>query len=544
MPDKIHDVAIVGFGPVGQLLAILLGRQGHEVLVLERWPEPYPKPRAVHFDHEIGRIFQAAGVAEQVMAITDPVPDFYEWRNTSGESLLRIDWSGIGESGWPTANFFSQPDLELVLAEAAQSITSVTVLRGHEVIDIAEHADHAEITAATPEGERGFAARWVIGADGANSFVRRAMGVATTDLGFFFDWLIVDTIPHDDQRWSPMNWQLCDPVRPTTIVSGGPGRRRWEFMRLPHETVAELNTTETAWRLLEPWGRNPDNSSIERHTVYTFQAQCVDTWRSGRLLLAGDAAHLMPPFAGQGMCSGLRDALNLSWKLNLVLHNVADPGLLDSYSTERSAHVRHAIDMSIALGEVICVLDEHVAAQRDLRMIAGEADPARVLPPGAPPVLGDGVLHHDRDHALPGSVGQLVPQRRIAQGTAVGLLDDIAGSGFKILTDGPVADIVLTDDQWAFLDEIEAVVLQLSTDGRYGTFADLDNEYLPWLRERDAVAAVLRPDFYLYGMACAPIQLGELVDELRAQLRPDFRSVPPVTGEFAQLLQRRSTESR
>ncbi|MFB7718911.1 bifunctional 3-(3-hydroxy-phenyl)propionate/3-hydroxycinnamic acid hydroxylase [Nocardia sp. NPDC056100] len=543
MPNKIHDVAVVGFGPVGQLLAILLGRAGHDVLVLERWPEPYPKPRAVHFDHEIGRIFQAAGVAEQVMAITDPVPDFYEWRNRAGESLLRIDWSGTGESGWPTANFFSQPDLERVLAQVAEGISSVTVLRGHEVIDLAEHGEHVEITAGSADGERAFAARWVIGADGANSFVRRAMGVPITDLGFFFDWLIVDTLPHDDLRWSPMNWQLCDPARPTTIVSGGPGRRRWEFMRLPTETVADLNTTETAWRLLEPWGRTPANTGIERHTVYTFQARCVDTWRAGRLLLAGDAAHLMPPFAGQGMCSGLRDALNLSWKLNLVLHNIADPALLDTYSTERSAHVRHAIEMSIALGEVICVLDEHVAAQRDLRMIAGDADPARVLPAGAPPVLGHGVLHREPDGTLAPGVGQLVPQHRISQGQAIGLLDDIAGSGFKILTDGPVADIVLTDDQWAFLDEIEATVLQLSTDGRYGTFADLDNAYLPWLREHHAVAAILRPDFYLYASAPTPPALGDLIDELRAHLRPAYRTTAPVTGALAELLHP-STEPR
>jgi flavoprotein hydroxylase len=231
--DAEFDIAIVGFGPVGQLLALLLGRNGHRVLVLERWQQPYDRPRAVHFDHEIGRIFQAAGIAKEVMAITDPVQDFYEWRNALGDSLVRIDWSGIGLSGWPTANFFSQPDLERVLAAAAEAVPSVTVLRGHQVVGLAEHAEGVEIESRTEsEDTRKFHARWVIGADGANSFVRDRMPGATTDRGF------------------------------------------------------------------------PGNTTIERHTVYTFQARWADTWRAGRLLLAGDAAHLMPPFAGQGICPG------------------------------------------------------------------------------------------------------------------------------------------------------------------------------------------------------------------------------------------------
>jgi flavoprotein hydroxylase len=502
---RTHDVAIVGFGPVGQLLALLLGRQGHDVLVLERWPHPYDKPRAVHFDHEIGRIFQAAGVAEDVMAITDPVPDHYEWRNAEGEALVRIDWSGDGPSGWPTANFFAQPDLERVLAKWVEALPGVTVLRGQQVVELDQHADGVRLT--TPDAR--FDARWVIGADGANSFVRERLGCTVTDLGFFFDWLIVDTVPHEQREWSPMNWQLCDPARPTTIVSGGPGRRRWEFIRLPGETVEELNTPETAWRLLEPWGRNPGNTTLERHTVYTFQARWVDEWRAGRLLVAGDAAHQMPPFAGQGMCSGLRDAVNLAWKLDLVLRGISRPDLLDTYTSERRAHVRHAISMSIALGEVICVLDKDAAAERDRRMIAGGADPARVLPPMPPPVLGDGVLHREADGTRPPSVGQLTPQYRVRHQGASDPLDDVTGFGFTLLTDG---ERILGEDRLAFLADIGASVVALTPE------TDLDGGYLPWLREQGAVAAVVRPDFYLYGTASTEAGLNDLVDQLRTQL--------------------------
>ncbi|MTD55232.1 bifunctional 3-(3-hydroxy-phenyl)propionate/3-hydroxycinnamic acid hydroxylase MhpA [Amycolatopsis pithecellobii] len=501
MPSRTHDVAIVGFGPVGQLLALLLGRQGHDVLVLERWPEPYDKPRAVHFDDEIGRIFQAAGVVDDVMAITDPVPDHYEWRNAGGEPLLRIDWSGTGPSGWPTANFFSQPDLERVLSKRVETLSTVDVQRGQEVVDLSQDENGVRLVTSSEE----FHARWVIGADGANSFVRGHIGVPSTDLGFFFDWLIVDTVPLDEREWSPMNWQLCDPVRPTTIVSGGPARRRWEFIRLPGETIEELNTPETAWRLLEPWGRHPGNTALERHTVYTFQARWADEWRAGRLLLAGDAAHQMPPFAGQGMCSGLRDAINLAWKLDLVLRGVAEPGLLDTYTSERRAHVRHAISMSIALGEVICVLDEDKAAERDRRMIAGGADPARVLPPMPPPLLGDGVR-------LP-TAGHLTPQHRVHYGGTSGLLDDVTGFGFTILTDGLAPDDLLDESRLAFLTEIGATVVPLTEEN------DLDGAYLPHLREHGHVAAVIRPDFYLYGAATVPGEVSGLVDQLRAHLR-------------------------
>ncbi|WP_040865412.1 bifunctional 3-(3-hydroxy-phenyl)propionate/3-hydroxycinnamic acid hydroxylase MhpA [Nocardia exalbida] len=518
--STVYDVAVVGYGPVGQLLARLLGRQGHRVLVLERWPRPYDRPRAVHFDHEIGRIFQAAGIAEEVMAITDPVPDFYEWRNADGDSLVRIDWSGIGPSGWPTANFFSQPDLERVLAAAAESEPTVTVLRGHQVTGLAKGRDHVELHARTDSaGTREFRARWVVGADGANSFVRQHLPGDTTDLGFFFDWLIVDVLPHEERQWSPMNWQLCDPARPTTIVSGGPGRRRWEFMRLPDETVDELNTLDTAWRLLSPWGRHPGNTTIERHTVYTFQARWSDTWRAGRLLLAGDAAHLMPPFAGQGMCSGLRDAMNLSWKLDLVLRGSAVPNLLDTYSSERAAHVRHAVDMSMALGEVICVLDADEAARRDERMIAGAADPARVLPAGAPPVLGDGVLQYDSNRRRLSTVGHLTPQYRLRHGGITALLDDLTGYGFTVLTDGNCAEHAFDDSQWAFLDEIDATVVPLTPNGASDTWADIDDAYLPHMREHGHIAAIIRPDFYLYGTARTTAELSELVDQLREQLR-------------------------
>ncbi|MEE4544846.1 bifunctional 3-(3-hydroxy-phenyl)propionate/3-hydroxycinnamic acid hydroxylase [Streptomyces sp. V4-01] len=524
-PAETCDVAIVGFGPVGQMLALLLGRAGHRVVALERWPQPYDLPRAVHFDDEVGRIFQNAGIAAEVASVTDPVPDHYEWRTAAGEPLVRIDWSGTGPSGWPVANFFSQPDLEAVLTRAACAQPTVTVHRGHDVVALHERADRVRLTARTTSGEqRVLDARYVVGADGANSFVRSRMNVAVTDLGFFYDWLIVDTLPHDFDQvpWSPMNWQLCDPARPTTVVSGGPRRRRWEFMRLPGENVEQLNTVESAWELLAPWGRTPGNTTIERHAVYTFQARWADRWNQDRLLLAGDAAHQMPPFAGQGMCSGLRDAANLSWKMDLVLRGLAGACLLDTYTSERSVHLQHAVGMSMALGQVICVLDPAQAAERDARMIAADADPARALPPAPPPVLGDGVLQHGPDGSRAPDVGHLTPQFPVAHAGRTALLDDLTGPGFTLLTDGAGPLDALDETDRAFLDSIGTTVVPLSSEpSASGGYLDTEGAYLGHLVAHGHTAALIRPDSYLYGATALPHELPGLVAQLRTQLAAD-----------------------
>src|SRR5262249_28624014 len=187
-----------------------------------------------------------------------------------------------------------------------------------------------------------------------------------------------------------------------------PGRRRWEFMRLPGESIEELNSEATAWRLLTPWGVDPGNATLERHTVYRFQARWVDTWRQGLLLLAGDAAHQMPPFAGQGMCSGLRDAINLAWKLDLVLSGTASDDLLDTYASERVPHVRAMIDFSMELGKVICVADRAAAAARDAMLIAALEAGQRSAPP--PSIgLGPGVQLDGAPQA-----GQLFLQGRVS----------------------------------------------------------------------------------------------------------------------------------
>ncbi|SDC04303.1 flavoprotein hydroxylase [Raineyella antarctica] len=532
MNDTMYDAVIVGAGPVGLSLGRMLGLNGHQVLILDRWPQPYPLPRAVHFDDEIGRIFQSMELTDQIKAVSEGVPDFYEWRNAEGETLVRIDWSGTGPCGWPTASFFSQPQVEALLADAVEAMDNVTLMRAAEAVGIEERDDSVRVTLhSTQIGQTTVDARFVVGCDGAKSFVREHLGTTMHDEGFFFDWLIVDVMPKDDVEWSPQNWQSCDPARPTTLVSGGPGRRRWEFMRLPGETRAQMNTPEKAWQLLEAWGRTPENTELERHALYTFSARWAEKWNSGRLAIAGDAAHQMPPFAGQGMCSGLRDAANLAWKLDRVLRGESTQELLDTYTSERKAHLQHAIAMSVELGRVICVLDVEIAAERDARMLAGGADPAKVLPISALPVLGEGVCAEDL--GIPDLRGTLAPQFPVDRDSRTDLLDDITGPGALLLVPGtmPAAD----QHDPALLDQLVRLEVQPLAIAVTGS-ADLQDPtgaWTDWFTQNRVAAVLIRPDHYIFGAVTDIAELSQLVDEYQDRIAASTSSLEAVRAASA-----------
>jgi 2-polyprenyl-6-methoxyphenol hydroxylase-like FAD-dependent oxidoreductase len=493
MTEIDADVTVVGLGPTGTTLAILLAQSGHTVLALERWPEAYALPRAVHFDHEVGRIFQSCGIGPELRAISEPA-DVYEWRNAAGTTLLRFGRAGDGPSGWPASSMFHQPALEALLQRRAAELPGISVRRGVEVTGVAQQADHVAVTAA--DGTE-VTTRYAVGCDGANSTVRTLLGIDVHDLGFFYDWLIVDVVLDEPRVFDPINVQICDPTRPTTAVSGGPGRRRWEFMRLPHESLDELNDEQRAWELLAPWDVHAGNARLERHAVYTFSARYAEQWRLGRGLLAGDAAHLMPPFAGQGLCAGARDAANLAWKLDLVLTGRADDALLDCYQVERLPSAKQAIDFSMELGKVICVPDPGEAAARDEAMAAAVGDePAEA--PGLPDIDA-GCIHGSAPHA----------GIQMVQGTVAGRpCDDVHGAGWRLLT-------VAVDD-----DPVDTDLLTwfASIGGRVVALSDPDPISARWFTEHDTLYALQRPDFYLYGTAETPADASVLLRDLRRDL--------------------------
>jgi len=526
MNDLMYDVAIIGYGPTGQMLSLLLGEGGYRVAVFERWPNLYPQPRAVHYDHEIARVFQAAGIAETLASVVES-GGVYEWRNARGETLLSFDWSEQSVSGWPSSTMFSQPQLEAILDSSVKGLPGVTVYQGWAAEQVAQTQDTVHVQArkqvVTASGELAPAddllsvrARYVVGADGANSFLRQHMRTSLTDLGFLFDWLVVDVIPHEQRAWNPPNVQVCDPSRPTTVVSGGKGRRRWEFMRLPEESVESLNNAETAWQLLAPWDITPQNATLERHALYTFRARWAESWRDGRFLLAGDAAHQMPPFAGQGMCAGVRDAVNLAWKLDLVLSGQAEESLLDSYTSERLPHVQSTIQFSVDLGRIICISDPEAASMRDEAMIAARQQAAQGEPPPTFPP-GPGIFLEGDPLA-----GQMFLQREVAREGSRGLFDDLVGSGFCLIsTVGDPARHLSPDDQ-AFFTSIGGQLVSISTseDEHADYVMDLSGAYTEWFADHSCAVELTRPDWAMYGTAPHLADAVTLVGSLREQLHP------------------------
>jgi hypothetical protein len=344
------------------------------------------------------------------------------------------------------------------------------------------------------EAAREIHARFVVGCDGAGSFVRRAMGAHYEEMGFSADWLVIDIRPKDPADWNADLLQICDPARPTTLVASGPGRRRLEFMMLPGETKAELNQPARVWELMRPWGWTPDNALLERHAVYTFGAGIADRWRVGRMLLAGDAAHLTPPFAGQGLCAGLRDVASLAWRLHEVLRGRAQEQLLDTYPSERLPHVRVFTEFSVMLGGVICVLDAAAAAGRDAHMLGPGADAEDRYPD--PPLSPSSVLR-----AADPQAGRLSLQGRIAVNGSEGLFDDLGGGGFVLLGLDHDPEAALAPEQRQFLQRMDIKVVGI---GAGTAVHDVDGSYRDWFASLGTRAVIVRPDFYVFGAGEAP----------------------------------------
>lgn len=516
--DLDCDVAIVGYGPVGQTLAALLGQAGHRVIAVDRYPTAYLLPRAIRFDHELMRIFQGIGAIPDFEHDIAPA-DHYLWFGAEGQLILDIDNRAPAPSGWSRDYVFYQPTLEDALDLAARAVPTVSVQRGWEVVGLDQTEEFAELQ-LREHGEKGpidggatrtLRARFVIGADGANSFVRNTLGIEREDLGFCEQWFVVDVRPHDiaDFAHLPVAAQYCDPARPHVAVLTGPRHRRWEFMLLPGDDVTEFRSSPTkAWELLAPY-ITPDQGTLIRQAVYEFRSRLTNTLRSGRFFLAGDAAKQMPPFMAEGMCSGVRDAANLAWRLDLALRGLIGEQALDSYTSERQGQNRATVTVSLQMGQVSCTVDPQAAAARDAAFLAGD-----VPPPVAVPPLGAGILHNPGTDPI---AGRLSVQGRIELAAGSGLVDDLVGHGFRLVLAQGDATEALGADRMAFLDLIGTTIVTLDPS-MPGAAKDLDGALTSWLADNGLVAALSRPDFYAFGGVGTLADLSDLVDDLRAQV--------------------------
>ena len=526
MPESLtYDALIVGYGPVGATVAALLVRHGLRVAVAEQATGVYDKPRAITLDHEVMRVFQACGAAGEIEKFTAPHP---------GTHYLGVDRDVIRiydpqppphPLGWPPSGTFVQPAVEAALRACVARSGQADIFLATRAVAFTPHDDGVEVTLRGPHSEpdRVVSARYLLGCDGANSFVRKQLGIGHEDLAFDEWWMVVDVrltrpvdLPHKCM-------QYCWPARPATFIVGPGNLRRWEIKLLPGEAPEDFDAPHNVRKQLARFV-DPDAIEIWRSAVYRFHALVAERWRAGRVFLLGDACHQTPPFMGQGMCAGIRDAANLAWKLALVRRAGAHDSLLDTYEVERKPHVETLVGFAKKAGEVIGELDVDAALARDAmlrgQLARGEQETVRQR---FIPNLTTGVL----DAASPDVAGTLFVQPRVhadaqdgAQlGTGDPLLDDVVAPRFLLVTATAQAQAWLTPQALGLWRRIggERVVIGGQTDPTAGGIhhlAERGDLFAGWMRRHGATAVVVRPDRYVYGTASDRGALNRMMESL------------------------------
>jgi 3-(3-hydroxy-phenyl)propionate hydroxylase len=476
-------VVIVGAGPVGATAATLLGQYGVECLVLDRWDGVFPQPRAVHLDDEIYRVLVRLGVAEQFAAVSRPTRGL-QLIDRNHRVFAEFDRAGDrGPHGHPMANMFDQPELEELLRTNLKDQATVSLRGNVEVTDVTQdgqgrvRVDFSDRLTGEPES---VLATYVLGCDGANSVVRTAIGATMEDLDFEQRWLVVDVASRVElDQWDGVH-QVCDPGRAATYMRIGDTRYRWEFRLLEGEVATDFESIEALQPLIGPWveGIACDQLELVRVAEYHFRAQLAERWRDRNVFLLGDAAHLTPPFIGQGLCAGVRDSMNLSWKIAGVVSGELPESALDTYEVERKPHARALIKLAKLIGVAMTqggragdLLRKAVAPR--VHWIPGLRD--RLLDSETPPLHRSALV--ERRGRRKSLNGRLCPNAVLADGSRY---DDVTRGGFVFVT-----GVALTPQQRALLAGRGTEVLEVHSG----------SALYRWLTDGKAAAALVRPDF-------------------------------------------------
>ncbi|WP_051390847.1 bifunctional 3-(3-hydroxy-phenyl)propionate/3-hydroxycinnamic acid hydroxylase [Paraburkholderia mimosarum] len=566
------DIAIIGAGPVGLTIANILGLQGVRVTVVEKLDEIIDYPRAIGLDDEALRVFQSIGLADVLVPHTTP-DHWMRFVTKDGHCFASIE-PRTDEFGWSRRNAFLQPLADRVLYEGLARFENVEVLFGHNVNAFEQDAQGVTIDVSDAGGERRtIRAAYMVGADGGNSFVRRALNVPFEGRTKPNQWIVVDV--RNDPIGSPHIYMHCDHQRPYVSAALPHGIRRFEFMVMPGETEEELSKPENMAALIRKVVADPDKVDYIRKRVYTHNARLAETFRVDRVLLAGDAAHIMPVWQGQGYNSGIRDANNLGWKLAMVAKGVADSRLLDTYTVERRAHARSMIHLSEVAGDIFAPTTRFGARFRDAfvrsmnvfpsvkhyfvemrfkpmpryeagvvllpppqstggwlaRLLerSGNSAPGRLL--GLMSQKRDsliGRLAYGRDPLAASPVGRMFiqPRVRLADGRVV-RLDDAIGNGFAVLAWGADPTFGLTPQARALWERLGArfvvakpdVQLDYGDDVPEGVLAlgDVQGRLKEWFGRLPESVVLLRPDRFVAGV-CTPQQVSDAIVELAGKL--------------------------
>lgn len=490
------QVVVVGAGPTGCAAAILLGQRGVRVLVLDRWDDVYPQPRAVHLDDEVHRILARMHVADEFAAISRPGLGLQleDGRHrVLGRFVRDLESS---PHGYPQANMYDQPDLERVLRDRLAHLPTVELRGGVEVVSVESGVASSQVTwvETSTEERHSVHAPFLLGADGARSLVRESVGSRMQPLGQPQRWLVVDAeVGVELGHWQGVH-QVCDPDRPSTYMRVGDTRHRWEFRLHDGEDAAQVDVQA----LLAPWtpASLAGRVDVVRTAEYTFRAEVADRWRSGRTFVLGDAAHLTPPFVGQGLGAGLRDAENLAWKVAGVLDGSLAADVLASYEAERAPHARAMVLLALGVGVTMTRGGRAGAAARGALLPAVSRALRRL------DVVSSGVtprLH--ASSAVTGARGDRLAGRLVPDVAGARRHDDEAQGRWSLVSARAVSPELARK-----VAERGGVVIQAATGDAWSR----------WLESAGRSAALVRPD------ACV-MESGEpavLVARLEAQVLP------------------------
>ena len=499
-PDHgVYEVAIVGFGPTGAVAAGLLGKKGIRTFVCDKLHDVYDKPRAIALDHEIARVFQHLGVSEKIQPFLEPFTDsvFY---GVDGQMIKRMS---TVSAPYPLAHLpsvvFTQPPVEKVLREHAASHTCVDIQLGQTLVNLEQSADLSTLTLQADDGTTSTVkAQYVIGCDGASSAVRGFAEIELQDLDFDEPWLVVDVLVNEAglQKLPTTSVQYCNPQRPCTYLICPGNHRRWEISINAGEDPRTVSTPEGTWKLLAPW-ITPQDGELWRQASYRFHALVADKWRNKRVFLAGDSAHQQPPFLGQGMCQGVRDAVNLCWRLEAVLRDDASDTLLDSYGVERKAHVTELTTRIKEIGKLITERDTDKARARDAKLLNDCGGEVKPMPrQDVQPALTVGLLSPVEHPAR----GTIFPQPLLQNKDGHPVrMDEVYPAGWKVIFSKDAGANCERACAHHHLPHLQ--VAQLGV----GPLIELENVLNNWFIKHAVVAAIVRPDHYIYGV-CADLE--------------------------------------